>query len=237
MLISLAIVQVSPDVWISNITDEDVAAFGRPQTTGFGSHLIRLRQAELTQAGLLTFERRDALLIRRGRIPEAVLFRELLGANTTGVVVDAVVHPDDDVYWVTVGTGRQDNFEIGMQHGVWGVPREHGDRLRDIGPGDKIVFYGRDVGFALCEVTSRPYRDTTPMWPDGEYPYRVRITPPLRRNAASDFASVFRHLMDRHGQRYGSAQAAGRSIGGAGGVFRKLRRGETLGLMSGLAWQ
>jgi hypothetical protein len=31
MLISLAVVTVSQDVWISNITDDDVIAFGRPQ--------------------------------------------------------------------------------------------------------------------------------------------------------------------------------------------------------------
>jgi hypothetical protein len=59
MLISLAVVTVSPDLWISNITDDDVVAFGQPQTTGFGSHVIRLRQAELTEQGL---EARDELL-------------------------------------------------------------------------------------------------------------------------------------------------------------------------------
>jgi len=51
MLISLAVVTVAPEVWISNLTDDDVGAFGSPQTTGFGSHLIRLKMAELDAAG------------------------------------------------------------------------------------------------------------------------------------------------------------------------------------------
>jgi hypothetical protein len=236
MLISLAVVTVAPDVWISNVTDDDVQAFGRPQTTGFGSHLIRLRGAELSDAGLLTFERRDALLIRRGRTAEAVLFRELLGGDTVVTHVSSVVRPDDDVYWVTVGAGRQGNFEIGMRNGIWGVPAEHGDRLKGVSSGDKVIFYGRDVGFALCEVRSEPFYAAERVWPDGEYPYRVRITPPLRRNAASDFSSVYRHLIDRVGQRYTSAQAAGRAIGGRGGVFRKMSRDETGGLLRGLGW-
>jgi hypothetical protein len=236
MLISLAVVTVSQDVWISNITDDDVVAFGRPQQTGVGSHLIRLKEAEFRQ-GLLTFERRDALFIRRGRTPEAVLFRDLARAGAVITDITAIILPDDDVYWVTVGAGRQGNFEIGIRNGVWGVPAEYGDKLREVDSGDKIVFYGKHVGFALCEVKGRMYHDATPVWPDGPYPYRVRITPPLKRNDAEDFGGIFQHLLDRHGQPYPSPQAAGRAIGGQGGVFRRLRRIEVAGLLRGLGWQ
>jgi len=172
MLISLAVVPVAPEVWISNITDEDVVAFGSPQTTGFGSHVLRLKRATLSD-GLLTFERRDALFVRRGRTDEAVLFRD--GSKFDAIIkaVSTVVTPDDEVYWVTVGASLQENFEIGMRNGVWGVPERYGDRLNDVEPRDKIIFYGRDVGFALCEVRSRPYRDDTRLWPDGPYPYRI----------------------------------------------------------------
>lgn len=237
MLISLAVVPVSRDVWISNVTDDDILAFGKPQTTGFGSHLIRLKGAELSGEGLLTFERRDALLIRRGRTAEAVLFRELLSAGGLVGPVSTAIHPDDDIYWVTVGTGRQGNFEIGMQHGVWGVPEEYGEKLRGVEEGDKLIFYGKEVGFALCQVRGKPYYERQPIWPDGEYPYRIRITPPLLRNEARDFAGVYRHLIDRYGQQYTSAQAAGRAIGGPGGVFRKLQRAEVGGLLRELGWQ
>jgi hypothetical protein len=152
MLISLAVVTVAPEVWISNLTDDDVGAFGRPQTAGLGSHLIRLKGAELDSKGLLQFERRDAILIRRGRTAEAVLFRDLVGGRRIITQVEALVRPTDSVYWVTVGAGRQDNFEIGMREGLWGVPDEHRERIRDVKPGDKLIFYVRDVGFALCEV-------------------------------------------------------------------------------------
>lgn len=235
MLISLAVVPVSPDVWISNIIDEDIEAFGTPQTTGFGSHIIRLRRAEL-QNELLTFERRDALFIRRGRTAEAVLFRELANAGRLIALPNAIVQPDDDVYWVTVGAGRQGNFEIGMRNGVWGVQAEYRSKLEDVAAGDKIVFYGKDVGFALCEVKTGMYHDTTRIWPDDIYPYRIRITPPLRRNAAEEFRGVFRHLRDRYDQPYPSPQAAGRAIGGRGGVFRRLDRGEVAGLLRKLGW-
>jgi hypothetical protein len=235
MLISLAVVTVAPEVWISNLTDDDLAAFGRPETTGFGSHLIRLKQAELEPSGLLQFERRDAVLIRRGRTAEAVLFRQLTGGRRISLI-EAVIKPTDTVYWVTVGTGRQGNFEIGMRNGLWGVPAEYAKRLEDVRQGDKLVFYGREVGFALCEVRSHPFYDSARVWPDGEYPYRIRITPPLRRNTADDFAAAWRFLLDSAGRPYSSPQAAGRAIGGRGGVFRRLSKKECAGLLQALGW-
>jgi hypothetical protein len=237
MLISLAVVTVAPEVWISNLTEDDVGAFGRPQTTGFGSHLIRLKLADLDAAGRLQFERRDAILIRRGRTAEAVLFRDLAGGHRIITPVDTLVRPMDSVYWVTVGAGRQENFEIGMREGLWGVPEEYGERIRNVESGDKLIFYGRDVGFALCEARSRPFHESRRVWPDGDYPYRVRVTPPLKRNVADDFSGVYHHLVDRSGHRYTSPQAAGRAIGGAGGVFRRLNEQEIVGLLQGLGWQ
>lgn len=47
MLISLAVVPVGRDVWISNLTADDIRVFGKPYTTGMGSHLIGLRDAKL----------------------------------------------------------------------------------------------------------------------------------------------------------------------------------------------
>ena len=125
----------------------------------------------------------------------------------------------------------------GFDPTVWGVPAEYGDRLREVEPGDKIVFYGSDTGFALCEVKSRAFRDEHALWPDGPYPYRVKVTPPLKRNLAEDFRGIYRHLHDRNGQPYASPQAAGRAIGGRGGVFRRLQRAEVAGLLRGLGWQ
>ena len=236
MLISLAAVTVAPEVWISNLTDEDVVAFGTPQTTGFGSHLIRLKRATIDPAGLLQFERTDAVLIRRGRTAEAVLFRKRAGGERSITVVDTLVRPRDAVYWVTVGKGRQENFEIGMRNGLWGVPEEWGERLKGVGPGDKLVFYGREVGFALCEVKSHPFYASDRVWPDRDYPYRIRITPPLKRNAADDFSAVWRHLRDREGTPYRNPQAAGMAIGGRGGVFRRLTKQECSGLLRALGW-
>jgi hypothetical protein len=235
MLISLAVVPVADDVWISSITDDDVTAFGNPRTTGFGSHLLSLKEAKARE-GMLTFERRDAIFIRRGRTDEAVLFLDIAPLRGLIAPPNALVTPDDDVYWVTVGANRQENFEIGMRNGVWGVPEEYSNALHEIVPGDKLIFYGRDVGFALCEVRSKPFHDSTRVWPDGDYPYRLTITPPLMRNEAEDFSSIYKHLTDRFGSAYNSPQAAGRAIGGRGGVFRKLNPREVAGLLRGLGW-
>jgi hypothetical protein len=235
MLISLAVVPVADDVWISNITDEDVVAFGNPRTTGFGSHLLSLMEAEAHE-GMLTFERRNALFIRRGRTDEAVLFLDIAAARGIVTTSAPLVTPDDDVYWVTVGTNRQENFEIGIRNGVWGVPSEHASAIREVKPGDKLIFYGRDVGFALCEVRSSPFNNRSRVWPDDEYPYRISISPPLMRNEAEDFSSIYKHLTDRLGRTYSSAQAAGRAIGGRGGIFRKLNPREVAGLLRGLGW-
>lgn len=235
MLISISVVPVAEDVWISSITDDDVIAFGNPRTTGFGSHLLSLKEAEARQ-GMLTFERRDATFIRRGRTDEAVLFLDIASARGIVATTAALVTPDDDVYWVTVGADRQENFEIGMRNGVWGVPEEYSAALREVGAGDKLIFYGRNVGFALCEVRSKPFHDRNRVWPDGEYPYRISITPPLMRNEAEDFSSIYKHLIDRFGRAYTNAQAAGRAIGGRGGVFRKLNPREVAGLLRGLGW-
>jgi len=56
------------------------------------------------------------------------------------------------------------------------------------------------------------------------------------RNEAGDFSSIFGNLLDRNGVPYTSAQAAGRAIGDAGGIFRKLRPREISGLVRGLGW-
>lgn len=165
-----------------------------------------------------------------------MLFRDVSWPELVVGPSPGLVTPDDNVYWVTVGKGRQDNFEIGIRNGVWGVPSEYADKLKNVAPGDKIIFYGQAIGFALCDVLSKPYHDSKRIWPDGDYPYRIRITPPLRRNEASDFSSVYRHLVDRFGRPYTSAQAAGRAIGGGGGVFRKLTHKEIAGLLRGLSW-
>jgi hypothetical protein len=65
---------------------------------------------------------------------------------------------------------------------------------------------------------------------------RARIRA-VETNVADDFSGVYRHLIDRFGNRYSSPQAAGGAIGGGGGVFRGLNKREVVGLLRGLGWQ
>ena len=54
-------------------------------------------------------------------------------------------------------------------------------RLLELNPGDILVFYKSQAGFAgIWEVTSNCYNDDKPIWEDGKYPARVDIKPILK---------------------------------------------------------
>jgi hypothetical protein len=124
---------------------------------------------------------------------------------------------------VTVGKGLQENYELAMNKGVWGVPSKYLNRIQSVKEGDFIVFYGKEVGFSLCPVVSEKYfEDRSRIWPDGVYPYRVKIGAPVHRSHGTSLSDVYDALLDPEGHRYGTVNAAGRAIGGAAGVFRPL---------------
>lgn len=76
-----------------------------------------------------------------------------------------------------------DNIEKCMEMGVFGCSEGRGgvnvQRLSEMLPGDKIIFYATGIcKFAgIAEVTESIYQDETKIWDNGAFPYRVKIKP------------------------------------------------------------
>jgi hypothetical protein len=233
MLITVAATRVGEAAWISMLSREDVEIFGRPVTTGLGSHILLLKSPKIDVSGLLTFDRRSVTLYRIGVTDEAVLI------NGSGDALGTKPRLDLDynrVFWVTVGSGLQENYALGLRAGVWGVQEPFGNRIKNIERGDLIMFYGKSVGFALCEVRSSPFFSLDRVWPDDLYPHRILISPPIRRTEAAEFSRAWRHLRDAEDRHYRNVQAAGMAIGGANGIFRHLKPEEVADLFNVLGW-
>jgi len=141
-----------------------------------------------------------------------------------------------NMYWITVGSEVQNNFAKGIQAGLWGVKQEYNDRIRHVQAGDLVLFYGKQIGCALCTLESNYFLNTEKVWPDATYPHRVKISGPLLHAKDAKFSNVWVHLKDRAGKPFSSIAAAARAIGGAGGVFRPLREEEISALMKELGW-
>ncbi len=79
----------------------------------------------------------------------------------------------------------KDNVEKCMELGILGCSEGRGgvnvQRLSEMLPGDKIIFYATGVcKFAgIAEVTESIYQDETKIWDNGEFPYRVKIKPDI----------------------------------------------------------
>ena len=77
----------------------------------------------------------------------------------------------------------KDNIEKCMKLGVFGCSEGRGgvnvQRLSEMLPGDKLVFYATGIcKFAgIAEITESIYQDETKIWDNGVFPYRVNIKP------------------------------------------------------------
>ena len=85
----------------------------------------------------------------------------------------------------------QANFKTCLRYGVYGGTSHNLERINSeiiasfecIRPGDFLFFYVKNAGVhGLWRVTSRPFLDTQPVWPDKAqaYPYRVCFEPVIR---------------------------------------------------------
>lgn len=230
-------------VWLAEVSASELAFLGG-RSAGLGGRSIVLLMEDATEDGdRLEFDRDTARLLNAGTGGETVFVnvhgrgvsqqtRDEAGAGAS----DAAADVDAAVFWVTVGASLQENYEIGVRNGVWGVPERFSSRLDDTDVGDYVLFYGRDTGFSLARIQSEPYSDRTRLWPDGIYPHRIKISKPLFEAKDVDFSEVYSCLLDRFGIPYKSGQAAGRGIGGGGGVFRRLDIRETSCLFEALGW-
>ena len=77
----------------------------------------------------------------------------------------------------------KDNIEKCVAAGVYGCNEGRAglnvNRLSELLPGDKIIFYATGIGkFAgIFEIVDSIYEDHKQIWKDDIYPYRVKIEP------------------------------------------------------------
>ncbi len=79
-------------------------------------------------------------------------------------------------HWVVITSPQ--NYRICLASGLWGVNRQT-NTIQEVRPGDVITFYiaGAKQFSGVYRVTSEPFFDKTPLWPDKPYPWRVRMEP------------------------------------------------------------
>ena len=88
---------------------------------------------------------------------------------------------------------KESNFDICAEKGVYGAIEIHDSpkagqtnaeiisSFAVIKPGDFVFFYVRNRGiYGFWKTTSEPFYDTTPVWPDNVYPFRVCFEPAVR---------------------------------------------------------
>jgi hypothetical protein len=88
----------------------------------------------------------------------------------------------DRTYWMLVSS--PENFEISRGRGfdVAGMKSRHGNKAKDVMPGDRVVFYltGVQAFGGTAEVTSPAREDHARIWPcskdnEEDYPFRFEI--------------------------------------------------------------
>ena len=193
-----------------------------------------------SDAEQLKFDPTKAAVLNVGEIEECIFIETRDGpvANTdTPTNVQGIVRDLQPLYLVTVAPNLQENFDLGLKNGVWGVPKGFESRLNDVKKGDHLLFYGKKVGFVLCRAESDPFFDNKPLWNDNEYPRRVQISQPMLRSTTAQFRDVGTCLRDKEGFPYKSVNASAMAIKGAGGMFRRLADREVACIASSLSWE
>jgi hypothetical protein len=80
-------------------------------------------------------------------------------------------------YWLDLFTGTTWQEFLTAGANVSGFRERRWRIVQQIKPGDYLLSYltGISRWIALLEVISTPYRDTTPIWKDEEFPCRLRV--------------------------------------------------------------
>jgi predicted RNA-binding protein len=74
------------------------------------------------------------------------------------------------------------NYEIGMSARKWGVEEKYENRIRNVTPGDLLIFVVNRRFKSIHEIKSSYYREETPLWPIKDkdiFPYRIDISAPI----------------------------------------------------------
>jgi len=86
------------------------------------------------------------------------------------------------------------NFKLCVEEATWGNSTKAG--IEKMKAGDRAIFYVKGLhAIAACGlVSSGVYEDHRPFWPDGSYPYRLRLHILLRADPAVEFKPLLQSL-------------------------------------------
>jgi hypothetical protein len=82
-------------------------------------------------------------------------------------------------YVAAVPKSLQENYQIALHAGTWGVEEKWEQKIRSLRPGDLLLFLVENAFRSLHRVDAAPYVDHTPLWPDKNgdvFPNRVKIS-------------------------------------------------------------
>ncbi len=95
------------------------------------------------------------------------------------------------------------DFVESVKHGLWGSKI---NSLSKWNPGDKLIFNVDRKLAAVAEVTGEAFKDETPLWGNGTFPYRIPIkfNCILKENDMIPFNDeIIGTLMEEWGFNYG----------------------------------
>lgn len=111
-------------------------------------------------------------------------------------------------YWLDLFTGTtwQEFIDAGSK--ITGFRETRWSTVKGIQPGDRLICYltGLSRFIGMLEVTSKPFKDNTPIWADEDFPCRLEVKPlvMLRPETAvpihdlRDKLSIFQNLTSPH---------------------------------------
>ena len=136
------------------------------------------------------------------------------------------------IFICTVSKQYPENYDIGIEAGIWGVTEEYEHRIRRINEGDQLVFYISGVGVfkSLHRIESEVFEDYTPLWEPykGSYfPYRIKISEPIKISE-KPVKSIWHNISFMRGKKAWSGTIQGRS-----GVFNDKLTNDDLSIIFG----
>ena len=100
--------------------------------------------------------------------------------------------------WLTVWSLESWREFLRAGADTYGLPAAYEERVRDFKVGDRLICYMRGEGlsqfFAVLEVASEPFYDTTEIWSAAAYPVRVRVRSVLRPSQAIKYREIHKRL-------------------------------------------
>jgi hypothetical protein len=231
--------KLTEGVWMAEMSEGELQLIPGRAPEGGGKNIVVINAPEFSSDGKLSFALMEARLANRAANQPTVFLEQ-----TRAAVAPKTGEENKDgrqraakIFWVSVAAQFQENLHLGLRAKVWGVKNEYARQLDVVAQGDFALFYAKNVGFTLCRIESAPYFDTTPIWSDGIYPNRVKISDPILTESKIGYADVSGCLLDKKGLRYINAQAANRGISSYGGTFRWLSPSEAQQIFSRLGWR